>query len=120
MASIGSSILPIQEGGNHLSFSFEGSTTPSGSVTLISQFVPVGKKWRIRRFEGQCRGYGYFSIFINSDKISKSFSSPANENPFFEWSPYRVADSLDLVEVVYNQGNGPVLDLTGFLFITEV
>lgn len=94
-------------------------TTPGGTVVLSTTTVPVGKKWRVLRLEGQCRMVGYFTVWFDAIMVARSNSGPATENPNFTFDPYDVATSGKVVEVRYAQSFGPSADVSMVLFATE-
>lgn len=94
-------------------------TVPSATTTIITAPVPIGKVWRLRRLEAQCRAWGYFEVFVDGLRVAKSNSGPASENPKFLFDPYDLADAGDVIEVKYTQSFGPAMDVSAVLFTTE-
>lgn len=120
MASIGSSLIPIVETGTNLLLKAIDTTLPNNDKLLLTDTIPSSKIWKLRRIETQCRAYGYFYLKINSNTIAKVNSGPASENYAFEWSPFYSANDGDVIEIWYNQGAGPTVDVSFFLSITEI
>lgn len=94
-------------------------TEQNDTKTIITYTVPAGKSLRIKRLEGQCRAWGYFTIWVDSVRIARSNSGPNAENPIFLFDPYDVASEGQEVEVRYTQSFGPQVDLSAVLFTTE-
>ena len=120
MASISSSLVPATESGTHLIINYLGVSSPLADTMISTSTVPVSKAWRLRLLQAQCRAFGYFKIIVNSVTVAKSNSGPASENQEFMWSPFFVANAGENVEIWYNQGAGPIVDLSCFLFVTEI
>lgn len=120
MASLGSSLIPVLDSGNHILLKNLDVSIPNSDKILLTATVPASKTWRLLRLESQSRGYGFFVVKINSVIFSKSISGPASENQDFIWQPFVSAAEGDIIEVVYTQGDGPILDVSCFLFITEI
>lgn len=94
-------------------------TVPSSTITLITASVPVGKTWRIRRLECQCRAFGFFEVFVDSLRIAKVNSDAACQNGNFIFDPYDVAIAGEVIEVKYTETHGPAVDVSAVLFTTE-
>ena len=120
MASIGSSIVSSTDAGTHLLYKFDGVSVPTVDTLIVNETVGVGKVWRLRLLEGGCRAFGYFTVKVNSVVVAKSVTGPASENVSFSWSPFYLAAASETVEVWYNQSYGPILDVSCFLFVTEL
>lgn len=91
-------------------------TTPAGEVVLISTVVAPTKVLRLLRLEGQCRAWGYFTVWVDAVRVARANSGPSSENPFFVFEPYDVATAGQAVEVRYTQSYGPQLDVSATLF----
>jgi len=89
------------------------------TVVLTSAVVPVGKVWRLRRLEGQCRAHGFFEVFVDALLVAKTNSSAACENSKFSFDPFGEAVAGETVEVHYTNSHGPTVPVTSFLFTTE-
>lgn len=101
-------------------FTDAGGVVTTGSPQIIlMETVPVDKTWRLRRALVRCRAYGKYAIFVDSIRKGDGFTSPAESNPSFPWSPYSEAPAGSVVEIHFEQTQGPASPVSAFLHVTE-
>lgn len=116
--SCGPSGLLINEG-NPLNFTDKVPTTPGTSQDLIDETVPIGKVWKIRKARLSTRAYAYFDIYIDALRIGSGFLGAQENNVNFKFENFVLATAGQAVKISFLQSNGPILDVSANLMVTE-
>lgn len=98
-------------------FEYEGVTAP-GVQTLISQVVPVGKKFNLTQAMVVCRRDTHIRISINDTLIGSMKTGPSEANVLFNWYPSKQVVSGETVKI---ESTAPIanVDIEAFLQLTE-
>lgn len=104
--------------GDPLSFR-EKILTDGTLQTLITQTVPAGKLWKIRKIFISARCYGEFYLTSNGVIIAEGKTSPIENNIPFSLAPYMKLEENLTVEISFKSNFGPQLDVLAFLYVTE-
>jgi uncharacterized membrane protein len=94
-------------------------TTPNAWQELIVDWPAATKNWRLRKAVIAARCYGVWQVTANGVIIGEGFTSPAENNVKYEFSPYWIVDSGLIVKVRFKQNYGPVCDVSAFMHLTE-
>lgn len=89
-------------------------------ITVISEVVPMGKKWYLGKARFVCRSFGKFSVYLDGDRIGLGVTSSTESNVIFDdWEESLKAMAGQTLEVIFVQSNGPVTDLATVIGYTE-
>lgn len=98
----------------------DANSTPGTEQTLISETVPVGKKWSMwqttltHRFESDAR------VLLNSGLVDGVRTGPANYNPFLMFGPPVPMVAGDVVEFKFRALLGePINNIKASVVVTE-
>lgn len=113
------SSVNVEYPGPALHFEFNGTSTPGTPQTLITQVVTLGYLWKLRRIEMISRAYSDFRVLLNADIVKTGKTSPAESTVSLPFDPWISLINPSTVSIVYDQVDGPVLDITARLYYTQ-
>lgn len=93
-----------------------GSMAPQ---TLIVNQKPVTGTWRLRRFEVMSRANGSFKLSVNGILIRQILTGASAPSLSFPIEPWVEVSNAGRVDVEYEQGDGPSLDIDARVYYTE-
>lgn len=83
------------------------ATTPGTPQTIISETVPVGETWRLRRYRFVSRAYATFRATIDGTEFESGKTSPTNPDLGDNILIWAIATEGQVIEVEFDQPTGP-------------
>jgi len=94
-------------------------STPGIPQALISATPPSGYFWKLRRVIVVSRAYAAFEMRKNGNIIETGKTGPAEPTVNIKIDPWIQLNFGDILNLDYDQPNGPPLDVTARIFYTS-
>jgi hypothetical protein len=101
-------------------FDDERASTPGSEQTLVSESVPVGKKWTLYQLQLNSSRDAKIQVKIGSTLVGSGTIGAGDNNLFFSWFPGRPMAATETVTVLYDQNSStPTTTVRAHLQLTE-